>query len=510
MHGDSFEKDTQICTLQKREELQLERRCKKSESWYRHEEMYQQVPTVWPLQHCRGSRSLTTTSCKPHVPGFVVTHSQRLGTMSSFDLIEHFVPCSYVRDFPGAVVGDDSDHLRLAVKQYIPRDNPIPQLGDVTIIGAHANGFPKELYEPLFEDLISQSSKYNFRIRSIWIADMAHQGLSSVENEHLLGNDPSWFDHSRDLMHLVNLKRDEMPRPIVGIGHSCGGAQLVHMSLWNPRLFSTLILIDPVIQHRSAEISAEDTKPNLAQLSTFRRELWPSRKEAAESFARSKFYQAWDPRVLDRWVQYGLRDLPTLLHAEEQPAGKPPKVTLTSTVGNEVHTYLRPNFEGYGAHSGKAVNRVTHPDLDQNRKGTYPFYRSEPQKTFERLPEVRPSVLYIFGGKSDTSGAATNEAKLAATGVGAGGSGGRELGRVKGITFDEAGHLIAMEFAERTAVACAEWLSGDSGELARWKKEDAEWRAAWEKLSLREKQVPNEQFKAMLGGDPRKKAKSRI
>jgi alpha-beta hydrolase superfamily lysophospholipase len=36
----------------------------------------------------------------------------------------------------------------------------------------------------------------------------------------------SWFDHSRDLLHLINLKRDEMPRPLVGIGHSMGGAQL--------------------------------------------------------------------------------------------------------------------------------------------------------------------------------------------------------------------------------------------------------------------------------------------
>lgn len=426
--------------------------------------------------------------------------------MSNFKIIEHRVPCGYVRDFPGAVAADDSALLHLAVKQYVPVDNPSPQPGDVTIIGAHANAFPKELYEPLWEDLISHSTKAGFRIRSIWIADMAHQGQSSVENELLLGNDPGWFDHSRDLMHLINLKRAEMPRPIVGIGHSCGGAQLVHISLWNPRLFASLILIDPVIQERSAEIDPKSTKPNLAQLSTFRREVWPSRQEAADSFARSKFYQAWDKRVLDRWVQFGLRDLPTVLLPDE----KAPKVTLTSTIGNEVHTYLRPNFEGYGTHTGKPVDRVTHPDLDAHRPGTYPFYRAEPQRTFARLPEVRPSVLYIFGGKSDTSNPAWNEAKLASTGSGPGGSGGRALGRVKGVTFEEAGHLVAMEFAERTAQTCAEWLSGESGELARWAQEDRDWRAAWEKLSLREKQVPSEKFKEMLGGDPRKKAQSKM
>lgn len=36
----------------------------------------------------------------------------------------------------------------------------------------------------------------------------------------------SWFDHPRDLLHLINVKRAEMPRPIVGIGHSMGGAHL--------------------------------------------------------------------------------------------------------------------------------------------------------------------------------------------------------------------------------------------------------------------------------------------
>lgn len=36
----------------------------------------------------------------------------------------------------------------------------------------------------------------------------------------------SWFDHPRDLLHLINVKRKEMPRPIVGIGHSMGGAHL--------------------------------------------------------------------------------------------------------------------------------------------------------------------------------------------------------------------------------------------------------------------------------------------
>ena len=33
----------------------------------------------------------------------------------------------------------------------------------------------------------------------------------------------SWYDHPRDLLHMINHFRKEMPRPLVGIGHSMGG-----------------------------------------------------------------------------------------------------------------------------------------------------------------------------------------------------------------------------------------------------------------------------------------------
>jgi hypothetical protein len=64
--------------------------------------------------------------------------------MSQFyRVVEHTVDCHHSREYVTATVHGDADKPRLAVKQYIPLDNPDPQPGDVTIIGAHANGFPK-------------------------------------------------------------------------------------------------------------------------------------------------------------------------------------------------------------------------------------------------------------------------------------------------------------------------------------------------------------------------------
>lgn len=60
-----------------------------------------------------------------------------------FRIVEHEVPCQYIREYPRATSTDQEATLFLAVKQYIPLDNPNPQPGDITVIGTHANGFSK-------------------------------------------------------------------------------------------------------------------------------------------------------------------------------------------------------------------------------------------------------------------------------------------------------------------------------------------------------------------------------
>lgn len=397
----------------------------------------------------------------------------------------------------------------LAVKQYRPLSNPDPlPKHAITIIAAHANGFPKEMYEPLFEDLIAtcQSQSPPIVIRSIWIADIASQNASSILNENLLGNDPGWYDHARDLTHLINLKRADMPRPIFGLGHSVGGNNLVNVSLFNPRLLEGIILVDPVIQLHSAEPPSpgevakqkQPYGPGIAQLSTFRRDTWPSRSFAAETFKRSPFYKRWDSRVLDRWIQYGLRDLPSVTYPDQGP----PAVTLSTSIANEVHHFLRPNFKGYGL--SKPPNRETHADLDPFSDRTSQFYRPESPRTFNRLQELRPPVLYIFGELSDTSDATLNEAKASRTGTGVGGSGGRAQGKVKEVTLEKVGHLIAMEAPQRTAEECASWLKS---ELQRYADQEEKWEKEWKMKSLRDKQVVTEEWKSRMGGDPRKNKK---
>ncbi|KAK6379539.1 hypothetical protein LTS17_006457 [Exophiala oligosperma] len=453
--------------------------------------------------------------------------------MFPFRVVEHKVPCQYIREYPRALADEQEDTLHLSVKQYIPLDDPRPaQPGDVTIIAAPGNAFPKELYEPLWEDLSRvlasrrSSSSSSVQIRSIWVADAANQGASGVLNEDLLGNDPSHFDYARDIVNLVNVKRDEMPRPIVGIGHSMGGQYLVSASLYHPRLFTTLVLIDPVIQPRLVETKKGTVDARPLQFAIFRKRTWPTREAAAAELDRSPFHRSWDPRVLERWIKYGLREVPvntistaTSSSSFEEPPTASSKavdtitttekskaaetvVVLTTPPSQEAYAFMRPNFDGVGVH-GELVNHETHPDLDPRWKHIYPFYAPAVTRTFERLGELRPPALYVFASDSSISDAGINAEKLAATGTAVGGSGGVAAGRVEGVTFDGVGHLVPMEAPGRTADVVADWLDR---QLRIWEREERDFKAMWHAKSKEQKQNVDRRWLDMVGGAPDKKS----
>lgn len=106
-----------------------------------------------------------------------------------FDVQEHVVDGQHIREYARATAHAQEEVLQLAVKQYTPKDNPHPQPGDITILAAHANGFVKELYEPLWDDLLVACRQNGVNVRGIWMADIAWQGQSGILNQAKLGND---------------------------------------------------------------------------------------------------------------------------------------------------------------------------------------------------------------------------------------------------------------------------------------------------------------------------------
>lgn len=257
----------------------------------------------------------------------------------------------------------------------------------------------------------------------------------------------------------------------------------------HPSLFEGLVLIDPVIQR-------ENPSRKYALPSTYRRDLWPSRKEAADKFASSPFYQAWDPRVLEKWVKFGLRDLPTKLHPSPNNT-TPPPVTLTTPKAQELFTFLRPSYtdKRTGLSCGVPSDEMHPEDIDD-----FPFYRPEPPQIFRRLPELKPKVLYLFGESSDLSSPAARREKLQITGSGVGGSGGAARGHVQ-ETVLPCGHLVPMELVKESAEASADFIASA---VSSWESRTSQFEAAWEQVPPGERAILDKQWESHIGSLPKR------
>lgn len=204
----------------------------------------------------------------------------------------------------------------------------------ISIFFSHANGFVKELYEPLFDDLYHNLyNNHGIQIKYIISFDVVNQGKSFILNENKLGNDVVWKDYWNDVVaafYFLRLKSHPLVRlPVFGMGHSFGGNIIFGASSINPRMFVGVISIDGVI---FPVVSGQAFY--LPILAYKRRDLWKSRAQARASLLRSPMVKNFDPRVRERYFEHAFRDLPTLLYPESTEG-----VTLTTPASQELCTF---------------------------------------------------------------------------------------------------------------------------------------------------------------------------
>ena len=193
-------------------------------------------------------------------------------------------------------------------------------------------------------------------------------------------------------------------------------------------------------------------------------------------------------------------------------------MTLSTNKHQEVFTYFRPIYpfvlkrQKEGGKPGEEelyVDRRRAADFDPalhdqiEHHQQFPFYRAEGPNILRRLPELRPSVLWIFGGQSDLSDPASRQYKLDVTGTGPNGSGGLKDGKVKGIVVEERGHLFPMEIPGETAGYVADWIGREMEVFREDQDEFEKWAAS---RSYREKSTLGDEFiqRAQLPGAPDK------
>lgn len=401
-----------------------------------------------------------------------------------FAIRRHRVCAQHIREYDRGVADESKDYY-IHVNQYTPISHRPPQPDDITIVAAIGLGIVKEAYEPFFRELTMQCVQRGIFVRNFWIADPGCVGKSALANANNLGSEQNWFDHSRDLLVMINRFSKEMRRPLIGLGHSMGGCQIAFLSIIHPHLFHGLLLIEPAIslglQH--------NVSLSQARAMTRRREHWLDHTDAEAAIRGNPFYQRWHPDVVSRIVKYSLvsSNNEVVDSAVSGGAG----VTTSTPRSMDIALLFKPNYRGVGRNGLDAMSADDHfavPDADPDARWLFPFYRPEPVAMFKLLPNLRPSVCYLFGDKSPSMRPGDRENMINITGIGVGGSGGIRVGRVAERIVVEGTHFISFDkdTMSQTANFAAEWLGNEVHRFVVEQQLHSDWRRkpAQEKIRM--------------------------
>jgi pimeloyl-ACP methyl ester carboxylesterase len=180
---------------------------------------------------------------------------------------------------------------------------------------AHATGFHGLVWQPLFAHL------HGFHG---WAPDLRGHGGSTPPSD----GDFAWEGFRDDILAIV----DEIGAPLVGVGHSKGGAALLMAEQARPGTFDGLYLYEPVVF--PGDPTGPDGKPlenPLAKGARRRRSRFRSRDEAYENFVSKRPLSVLDPAALRAYVDHGFVDV-------VDEAGVP-AVELACAPENEARVY---------------------------------------------------------------------------------------------------------------------------------------------------------------------------
>ncbi|KAJ5731174.1 uncharacterized protein N7483_005682 [Penicillium malachiteum] len=410
-----------------------------------------------------------------------------------FRIVSHLIPVHSFREYQQGII-DETKDVYLAVKQYIPLINqPLNDSDPITIVSAPGVGFPKENYEPLFEQVLRKTSLAGLNIRSIWIADPFNMGESAVANQENLGRDASTVDHSRDLWGMINHFRHLMPKPIVGLAHSMGCSEMLLLSSWHPSLFHSFAFIEPGIDPDYGRTAMAKWISQTLQQGDF----WDTREEAEEALVKSQMAHSWTKKTLARLKHYGV-------YLVKTETGL--KWTLTTPKYQIAVVVFRRIPKSVHVSSDDLANltlaqRELVPDLDPNiaLQGRL-FYRPELQHSWDLLPKMRPWVLYVNGSSSPHFGdPSTRDLRAQITGTGLGGNGGIKLGAVQQIIMEGAGHDMPFnDNIEQLSVHIVDWFTKES---RRWDDGAGRRLREWRAESPGEKHKVTQDYAASLPGE---------
>ncbi len=159
------------------------------------------------------------------------------------------------------------------------------------VVAMHATGFCKEVFRPVAGALATM-------VEAGSVTAVDHRGHGASDRP-----DPpyDWWDLGRDILAVV-----AGSGPVVGLGHSAGGAAVVMAELLAPGTFSAMVLVEPIFVPPYGWPEAA----SLVRAAIKRKRRFDDAEAAAENFATKPAFAGWHPAALAEYVEHGLRPGP--------------------------------------------------------------------------------------------------------------------------------------------------------------------------------------------------------
>lgn len=156
---------------------------------------------------------------------------------------------------------------------------------------AHANGLPSASYQKMFHEL-----EKHYRVTCL--PKFSHQAKYPVTN--------NWSRLKQQLIASIEQQANE---PIIGIGHSLGGALNLMASLERPDLFKAVVMLDVPTMNlfesmvvRLAKATGYIDKLTPAERTKMRRTQWPDKQTALDYFRSRKMFADFDDDCLNAYI----------------------------------------------------------------------------------------------------------------------------------------------------------------------------------------------------------------
>ncbi len=189
-----------------------------------------------------------------------------------------------------------SEGVQLAVYDYSPQSTQQP------VLLSHATGFHGRVFDPVAEHLLNSYHCHSFDYRG--------HGDSGLPSDWKA----NWSGYGDDALAVARViaASQTSVAPIIGAGHSMGGAALVMAALRAPELFRALVLFEPIIFPPQARTGSLDTgiPSPLADGARRRRSTFASFDEAIANYSSKPPLNVMHPDALLAYVRHGFAAQP--------------------------------------------------------------------------------------------------------------------------------------------------------------------------------------------------------